>query len=154
MSELVAIQVTVYKYPCDQCKQPMWWILWLSPAQPEPAAWPKYDGTDEVDDFGAVVPVEQPFAVKVTRRVLAEMGSQRRANQLVDRPADAVGASFNANRCYHCGYLAEWHTFEAVIIAASYNSQRTRSRAVKVPLDAWAVLANERHGLWDITEDY
>lgn len=132
----------------------MWWVMWLSPAQPEPAAWPKYDGTDEVEYFDAVVAVEQPLAVKVARRILVEIGSQRRANQLVDRPDDAVGASFNANRCYHCGYLAEWHTFDNVILSSTYSKERVRSPVAKIPLYEWLHLANERHNLRGITESY
>ena len=150
----VSVSVSMYKYPCEKCTVPFWWVMWMKATPPEPDcfadAWPggPEDYADSGKDFLMPVVVERALAVTVARTLLTRSDLDNRAQQLVGRAASARGASYNANRCPRCSSLADWHYFDHVVIEAAHQQRRLFvAGPIEIPMMDWAALLDDQHSV-------
>lgn len=150
----LSVSVSMYKYPCETCTVPFWWVMWLRAVPPEPEffadVWPggAEDYADSGKDFLMLVVIERPLAVAAARTVLTGCDLEGRAQQLVGRPAGARGPSYNANRCPRCSFLADWHYFDHVVVEAAHQQRRLFvAGPLEIPMTEWAALLDDQHNV-------
>lgn len=149
----VDVELSLYKFPCQRCKEPFWWVLWMRAVSREPRGWEQFWPRDRHEDsgfpqyFDMPVALDQPSATNTARLLLDKLGQEQRARQLVDRQPGLKGASYNANRCPRCKHIADWYYFEeAVVTDAIYNQDRLfKIGPVDLPLAVWVSAIAEQH---------
>lgn len=153
----VAVEVTLYKQPCESCAQPFWWVMWMRAVSPEPADWitvwpggpDRYHKSSK--DYEMPVMSDQPAAVASARTLLRRLGQHSRAQQLVDRRPGLKGASYNSNRCPRCRHVADWHYFESTVVEAIHQQDGFYTLGpADLPTVEWAAAVNEQHTVWCI----
>ncbi|MGF3056770.1 hypothetical protein [Microbacterium sp. YY-01] len=149
----VQVQISLYKNRCFQCGEPFWWVLWMRAISPEPdnamQYWPGSIDEDDgvIQHFAMPVVVENPDAVHTAQRLLENLGQKGRARQLVDRPARARGASYNANQCPRCRHVASWHDLDHLVIEAAHENRLFHLGPAPVSLREWMRVIAAQHNV-------